>query len=123
MLYPPSLAEVVRRRSFQAGNGELGILPADAPAFLAACRSDSVKVLGWELWVVDHDCDFDADTVVPAPGWWCGLIPVQNDNELSVISGDGSTDDADEQLASLDLSGEIQTAYLPYIRVNFTLDG
>jgi hypothetical protein len=108
-------------RAFRAGNGELGILPADAPAFLAACRSDGVKLLGWELWVVDHDCDFATETVVPAEGWWCGLIPVQGGNELSIIAGDGRADEVEHQLASLDLEAEIQPAWLPYIRVNFTL--
>lgn len=121
MMYPPSLSEVVKRRAFRAGNGELGILPADAPAFLVACRSDDVKLLGWELWVVDHDCDFDAETVLPAPGWWCGLIPVQSDVEPTVIAGDGGVDEAEEQLRALDLPAEIQPAFLTFIRVNFTI--
>ncbi len=122
VMYPPSLPDHIKARAFRAGNGELGILPADAPSFLAACRSDDVKVLGWELWVVDHQCDFDKNSVVPASGWWCGLIPVQSDVELTVIAGDGGVDEAEEQLASVDLNAEIQPALLPYIRVNFTLD-
>jgi hypothetical protein len=88
---------------------------------LAACRSDGAKVLGWELWVVDHDCDFAANLVIPAPGWWCALIPVQDDTERNVISGDGGVDEAEEQLALVDMNAEIQPAWLSFIRVNFTL--
>jgi hypothetical protein len=121
MMYPPSLPDDVKARAFRAGNGELGVLPADAPAFLAACRKDNVKVLGWELWVVDHSCSFDTNSVVPAIGWWCGLIPVQNEVEPTVIAGDGGVDEAEGQLASVDLNAEVQPAFLPYIRVNFTL--
>ncbi|MEO5773253.1 MAG: hypothetical protein ABIQ32_03930 [Sphingomicrobium sp.] len=121
MFYPPSLPDDVKSRAFRAGNGELGVLPADAPAFLAACKRDDVKVLGWELWVVDHDWDADTNSVVPASGCWSGLIPVKNYLEPAVIGGDGGADDAQEQLASVDLSTEVQPAVLSYIRVNFTL--
>jgi hypothetical protein len=122
MMYPPSLPDEVRARAFRAGNGELGVLPADAPTFLAACRRDDVKVLGWELWVVDHQPDFDTNMVVPAAGWWSGLIPVQDQVEPSVIAGDGNAVEAEKQLASVDLSAEVRPDVLPYIRVNFTLD-
>lgn len=123
MMHPPSLPDGVKARAFRAENGELGILPADAPAFLAACRSDDVNVLGWELWVVDHDCDSETGSLVPARGWWCGLIPVLNDDELTVIAGDGGVDEAENQLKSVDLDAEIRPAWLRYIRVNFTLAG
>jgi hypothetical protein len=121
MMYPPSLPEDVKARAFRAGNGELGIAPTDASAFLAACRTDGVKVLGWELWVVDHDWDFDTNTVVPAAGWWCGGIPVRADDEPTIIAGDGDADEAERQLASVDLDAEIEPAFLPFIRVNFAL--
>jgi hypothetical protein len=54
MMFPPSLPDYVKARAFRATNGELGIMPGDAGAFLDACRSDGVEVLGWELWIVDH---------------------------------------------------------------------
>ena len=121
MNYPPSLPDDVRQRAFRAGNGELGVLPADAAVFLAACGTDDVKVLGWELWVVDHQPDFDTNSVVPAPGWWSGLIPVQNSLEPSIIWGDGDAHEAEKQLASVDLEAEVRPEVLPYIRVNFSL--
>jgi len=54
MMYPPSLPTAVKERAFVAANGELGVLPADAEAFLTACRRDGVAVLGWELWLADR---------------------------------------------------------------------
>lgn len=87
MKYPPSLPEPVKARAFRAGNGELGIALKDASNFLAACRSDDVKVLGWELWVVDHNWDFKTNTVTPASGWWSGGIPVRDQFEPTIIAG------------------------------------
>ena len=71
---------------------------------------------------MDHQPDFDTNMVVPAAGWWSGLIPVQDQVEPSVIAGDGNAVEAEKQLASVDLSAEVRPDVLPYIRVNFTLD-
>ena len=120
-MFPPSLSDDVKARAFRAGNGELGILPADAPIFLAACRSDGVEVLGWELWVVGHSWDFDSNLPVPAEGLWCGGIPVNDGDVPAVIGGEGDADETERQLAATDLESEVQAAWLPHVRVNFTL--
>lgn len=122
MMYPPSLPGDVKARAFRASNGELGILPSDAAAFLAACRLDGVELLGWDLWVVDHDCDFEQKSPVPAQGVWCGGIPVQNADVLAFMGGEGDLEETERQLAATDLETEVQPAWLPYVRVNFTLD-
>jgi hypothetical protein len=122
MMYPPSLPEDVKARAFRAGNGELGILPSDATSFLAACRSDGVEVLGWELWVVDHQWDLDTNSPVPATGSWCGGIPVQDHIVPVVVGGSGDVDETEDQLAAVNLSAEVQPAWLSYVRVNFTLN-
>lgn len=121
MLWPPSLDPVVRSRAFHATNGELGVLPKDAASFLAACREDRVDVLGWELWVVDHAWGQHFNEPVPAPGLWCGGIPVKGQNIPTVYGFDGDANEAERQLASLDLSSEVLPEWLPHVRVNFTL--
>lgn len=108
MEYPPSLPEDVKARAFRASNGELGLDPADASSFLAACRSDSVEVLGWELWVVDHAWGIETNAPVPAPGYWCGGIPVQDCNVPAVVGGEGDVDEAERQICSRDLAAEVQ---------------
>jgi len=122
-MYPPSLPHDVKARAFRASNGELGILPADAAVFLAACRSDDVEVLGWELWVANHGWDFENNVPVPAQGVWCGGIPVNDADVPAVIGGEGDADEIERQLAATDLDKEVQAAWLPHVRVNFTLDG
>ncbi len=57
MTYSPSLPRALQKRSFHARNGELGIVPSDATAFLRACDTDGVRMLGCELWIVDHRWD------------------------------------------------------------------
>jgi hypothetical protein len=121
MLWPPSLDSVVRSRAFHATNGELGVLPEDAASFLAACRKDRVEVLGWELWVVDHAWGQHFNGPVPAPGLWCGGIPVKGHNITAVYGFDGDADEAERQLASHALSSEVLPEWLPHVRVNFTL--
>jgi len=121
MMYPPSLPEGVRERAFRASNGELGILPADASAYLAACRSDGVEVLGWELWIVDHYDSPDGNDPIPAKGSWCGSIPVVYGDVHAIIGGEGDIDETERQLSSTHLAAEVQTMWLPYVRVNFTL--
>jgi hypothetical protein len=123
MDYPPSLPEDVKARAFRAANGELGVLSDDAPSFLAACRSDGVDVLGWELWVVDHGWASDFSSPVPSKGVWCGGIPLVGHDVPAVWGGEGNADETERQLASLDLAAEVEPAWLPHVRVNFTLDG
>ena len=121
-MYPPSLPDHVKARAFRSGNGELGILPADASVFLAACRSDGVEVLGWELWLVNHSWDFESNLPVPADGMRCGGIPVNDGDVPAVIGGEGDVGETERQLAGTDLESEVQAAWLPHVRVNFTLD-
>jgi hypothetical protein len=121
MMYPPSLPKDVKARAFRASNGELGVLLADTPSFLAACRSDKVEVLGWELWVVDHDWDFETNAPVLAKGSWCGGIPVQGIAVLAAIGGEGNLDETERQLAATNINAEVIPAWLPHLRANFTL--
>lgn len=90
--------------------------------FLAACRKDRVQLLGWELWVVDHVWSQQLNGRVPAPKLRCGGIPVQGHNSTAVYECDGDADEAERQLASLDLSSEVLPEWLPHVRINFTLD-
>lgn len=122
MLYPPSIPDDVKARAFVANNGELGILPTDAFNFLAACRSDNVSVLGWELWLVDHAWHLEDNNPVKTKGAWCGGIPVNRGEVPAIIGGEGDVDETERQLAAMDLEAEVQPRWLPYIRVNFTLD-
>lgn len=122
MLHPPSLASDVITRAFVAANGELGILPADVCDFLHACRKDGIEVFGWELWIVDHETGDDF-MPVPARGVWHGGIPVKDSNMPAVISGNGSADDCKRQLAKFNFAAKIRSAWMRYVRVNFTLDG
>ena len=121
MMYPPSLSDDVKARAFRATNGELGVLPADAPSFLGACRTDEVEVLGWDLWVVDHIWDIKTNLLVPAKGSWGGGIPMRAYDAPAVVGGEGDAGETERQLASLNLSEEVQVAWLPHVRVNFTL--
>jgi hypothetical protein len=122
MMYPPSLPEDVKARAFRAGNGELGVLPSDAQSFLATCRSDGLEVLGWELWVVDHQWGLGTNSPIPAKGSWCGGVPVRDHAVPAVVGGSGNAAETEDQLAAIDLSAEVQPEWLPYVRVNFTLD-
>lgn len=122
-MYPPSLPDDVKARAFRASNGELGILPADAAVFLAACRSDDAEVLGWELWVVNHGWDLKNNVPVAAEGVWCGGIPMNDGDVPAIIGGEGDANETERQLGAIDLSSVVQAAWLPHVRVNFTLDG
>lgn len=121
MLWPPSLDPLIRSQAFHATNGELGVLPKDVTPFLAACRHDRVDVLGWDLWVVDHAWGERFSGPVPAPGSWCGGIPVSRHEAPAVYSFNGDADKAERQLAALDLAVEVLPEWLPHVRVNFTL--
>lgn len=123
MMYPPTLPDDVKARAFYAANGELGVLPEDAPAFLDACRSDGVEVLGWELWIVNHGWDIQGNRPVFANGVWSGGIPVNGSDLLAVIEGSGDASETERELEATDLKALVQAAWLPFVRVNFTLDG
>ena len=110
MSVPPSLPRALEKRSFHSKNGELGILPADTPKFLKACEKDGIRVLGWELWIVDHRWDFKGNRPVASPGDWCGGIPTKDG--MSVMSGTGKLPQVDD----------IAKKYASYLRFNFTLD-
>lgn len=120
MMYPPSLPDDVKGRAFLADNGEIGVLPADTIAFLDACRADTVEVFGWELWVVDHVWGLD-NSPAAAEGCWCGGIPLRGGDFPAVVCGDGGVDETAGQIAAFDFAAEVQTDWLPYVRVNFTL--
>lgn len=118
----PSLSELVVSRSFKAPNGELGLLPSDAATFLDACEADDVGVLGWEVWLANHEWDVQGSRPRPAQGEWCGLIPGRNPAEFSVLHGSGDLDEVRRQIAALDLGALIEPRWLPHARLNFTLD-
>ena len=119
MIYPLSLPDEVKARAFRASNGELAFLFRDAPAVLAACRADAVEVLGWELWIADHDWGAD-HAPKPAPGMWSGGIPVVGKTLPVVFGGEGDLAETERQLSELNLAEEVQPRWLPYVRVNFT---
>lgn len=121
MLFPPSLDPIVRSRAFHATNGELGVLPEDVGSFLAACRADDIEVLGGELWVVDHAWGDHFNGPVPAPGLWCGGIPMKGYDIPVVYGFDGNADESESELTKLDLSSAVLPEWLPHVRVNFTL--
>ena len=120
MMYPPSLLPDAKARAFVATNGELGVVPTDARTFLQSCRADSVEVLGWELWLVNHQWGPD-NAPVASVGLWCGGIPVCGEVTLAFVGGSGDVDETERQLAALDIDTEVQPECLPHIRINFTL--
>ena len=122
MLYPPSLSPDILARTFHSASGELGILPADATAFLDACQADGVDVRGWELWLVDHAFDAGANAPRRAPGSWCGLIPMRAQTLPAIIGGSGDLAATRQQIAELDLDGMINEPWRAAIRIHITLD-
>lgn len=122
MMFPPSLPSDVKARAFRASNGELGIALADVVAFLDACRSDKVRVLGWELWVVDHRWDAETNWPAPEPGAWGGGVPGPDGDIPAVIGGEGDVDETTRQIASIDVEKEVRSDWIPHVRVNFTLN-
>jgi len=121
MMFPRTLPEAVKARAFHASNGELGIVPSDAPAFLEACRTDGIVVLGWELWVVDHAWGIETNGPMRAHGSWCGGIPLRGQSLPSVVGGTGGIEETATELAALDLDADVEPSWLPYVRINFTL--
>ena len=120
MMYPPSLPADVKARAFVATNGELGIIPNDAPMFLQSCRADSVEVLGWELWLVNHTWESE-NAPVASVGLWCGGIPCSDEVAPAVVGGTGDVEETERQLAAFDIDAKVQPKLLPHVRVNFTL--
>src|SRR5262245_5207698 len=122
MLYPPSLSMDILGRTFRAHDGEIGLLPADVPAFLDVCQADGVGVRGWDLWLVDHT--FDAGARVPrlAQGFWCGLIPLRSDPLPAIVAGTGDLARTRAQIAELEFDLLVDPVWFPYIRVNITLE-
>jgi hypothetical protein len=47
---------------------------------------------------------------------------VQGSDVLAVWGGEGDVDETERQLAAIDLGAEVQRAWLPHVRVNFTLN-
>ena len=122
MLYPPSLSLDILTRTFRAHDGELGLLPADVPAFLDACQADGVGVRGWDLWLVDHAFDASARAPKFAEGFWCGLIPLRSDPLPAVVPGIGDLARTRAQIAEIEFDLMIDSLWLRYIRVNITLE-
>lgn len=120
-MYPPSLPADLKARAFVATNGELGVIPNDAQMFLQSCRADSVEVLGWELWLVNHTWGSD-NAPVASVGSWCGGIPCSDEEAPAVVCGTGDVEKTERQLAAFDFVAEVQPKWLPHVRVNFTLD-
>jgi hypothetical protein len=121
MLIPPSLSQAVISRAFRAANGELGIMPEDASVFLDACQADRAEVLGWELWLIDHDWNAALNEPGKAPGHWCGLIPVRGEPLPNVVQGDSDLTTTRAELAKLNLNAIIEPRWAEHLRVNFTL--
>lgn len=121
MLFPPSLSQDVLARAFRSPNGELGLRPSDIGSFLAACERDQVKVLGWELWLIDHACDRDGGEPRQSPGRWCGMIPMREDQVPGVFTGSGDISLTKTEIATLKMQELVEPRWLPYLRFNFNL--
>lgn len=121
MLFPRSLPPTVISRAFRATNGELGIAPADASAFLDACQADLHEILGWELWLIDHVWDPASNKPEKSPGHWSGLIPVYGESRPNVVHGESDLVATRALLAKLDLNTIVDPQWADYVRVNFTL--
>ena len=120
-MFPPSLLPAVQARAFQASNGELGVPPQDVSAFLDACEADGLKVLGWELWIIDHEWGIEPNAPIPSPSSWCGGIPLLGYDVPAVVGGEGGVEDTRKQIAATNLAAEVQPEWLNYVRFNFTL--
>lgn len=96
------------------------MLPQDANAFLDACERDRVAILGWELWLIEHQGD-GRDGANGVTGEWTGLIPATNGGTC-VWTGDGDAAATRQKIATLDWEKGIPPQLHPHIRFNFTLD-
>lgn len=118
MSAPPSLPPHVLARSFRATNGELGILPEDTKAFLAACERDGIPILGWELWIIDHRMGI-TNALIPALGQWSGVIPTRT-RSLAIIGGSGGLEQTRREIAELDFERTVDQRWIEFVRFNFT---
>jgi hypothetical protein len=117
---PPSLEACVIDRSWLASNGELGVRPEDVNAFLDACEGDRIPVLGWEMWLIDHQWD-GRDGADRCFGQWTGLIPA-TEGGTCVWHGDGDVTTTRKEIATLEWKAAVPEDLHPRIRLNFTLD-
>ncbi len=116
---PPSLDPDVIDRSWRASNGEMGIRPDDVNAFLDACERDLVPVLGWEMWLIDHQWD-GRDGAETCSGHWTGLIPAKTGGTC-VWYGDGDVTATRKDIATLKWEAAVPEDLHPRIRLNFAL--
>ncbi len=121
-VFPPLLSPDIIARAFRAANGDFGVLPADAMALLDACEAKGIRVLGWELWLVDHAFDAGAKRPIRSPGSWCGLIPLRWETLPVIIAGSGDLAATRAQIAALDLDAMVDMPWRSAIRINITLD-
>ena len=95
--------------------------PADAVGFLDACEADRVRVLGWELWLVDHDWDYELNLPRPYSGRWSGIIPLRGDPRPNIIGSECDLAGARAALGRLDLDAMIDPAWREWIRLHIAL--
>jgi hypothetical protein len=79
-------------------------------------------VLGWELWIVDHQWNVETNWPTLAPGCWSGGVPVPEYDFPAVFGGEGDVDETARQIALINVETAVQGVWLPHVRVNFTLD-
>ena len=120
---PPSLPAKILASATYMSNGELGIRYEDVGIFLNACERDGIGLLGWELWLVDHEWPEDGTSPVYSKGTIHGLVPVEGEKIPAVIGGSGDLAASRMQITKLDLTKEIDPKFRPHIRFNFTLNG
>jgi len=89
--------------------------------FLDACQKDRVEVLGWELWLVDHDWNTALGEPAPAEGHWCGLIPLRGERLPGVVHGSGDIGVTRRELTDLDIGSLVEPRWSDCVRINFTL--
>ncbi|OWJ67953.1 hypothetical protein BWR60_07030 [Inquilinus limosus] len=108
----------------------------DIETFFIACEQGDAVILGWEVWIVDHDADLSSGSPVFEIGQWCGLIPVITTSVPAVIGGGlvsgrresepwaelvgRSVAMARDQIAEAKLAEEVVPDWQPFLRVNFT---
>ena len=125
MYFPPSLPAEILERSPCSINGELGIARDDTEAFLVACQSDRIAVLGWELWLVNHIPSPESGLPQCADGAILGAIPIWALAEAdgpAVFGGMGDLDRVRQQIATLRLEEMVKPQWLDHIRFNITVD-
>lgn len=116
MPHPPSLPQSVADRSFRARNGELGLTREDALTYLAACATDGIEVLGWELWLIDHNWGFSGEPAEFMPGVWTGAIPRHDAPGTSIFGGTGDLACTRREIAEFDIEGSVAHSARPYVR-------